>query len=236
MIGPLSSNPLLRDATPPAENAMATLAPWRTGDPRDTQIAAGLTNKTSRSLTVGEKKQVKQALKNAVDMLDRTELSLTSNWDELVPGSDLTNRQVFEQYFGASAPALRANVLARVQRVRALIKTVDSASNVGSYVVRDTGPNKGGFAYVQPASGAKTVFLGDSFFKAPALGPDSQAGTFVHEFFHLVTYNGARGTDHVAGYKQAQYSPAVLRELANGSPSQAVNNNNLFEWYVEREK
>jgi hypothetical protein len=199
--------------------------------------ARDMTRSSSRSLTDTEKKTVTQAVKDAKVLLERTEYALTDGWNQRVAGSNLTQRQVFEQYFGGSSEKMRVEVLTRLQRVEKMVDRMLS-SDIGNSVARGTGRSSTGFAYTRPGIN-ENVYVADKFFSQASNNPntpDSKAGTIVHELFHLAQYNGQRGTDAVPGYKDSQYGADVLRQLANTSPQLAVQNNNLFEWYVEREK
>jgi Lysine-specific metallo-endopeptidase len=199
---------------------------------RDTEVHS------SRSLTAAEKKTVTQATKDAKGLLVRTRYALTDGWNSRVPNSKLTQRQVFKQYFGGDSQKLRKEVLTRVVRVEKLVDRTLS-SDIGNSVVRATGKNSTGFAYVAQNGNIRnqTIYLGDDFFKASDRpnDRDSKAGTIVHELFHFAAYNGQRGTDDVPG-KGDTYDQQSLRNHANTSPDKAVQNNNLFQWYVERDK
>jgi hypothetical protein len=196
-------------------------------------------NYTSRSLNAGERQVAEKALRDSRGLLDRTESSLRENWNERVPGSKLTNKQLFKQYFGDNTEGMRAEVLGRVQRIRDKVD-IALSQNIGNTVVRATGAKSDYTAYVNPVSGK--ISLGDRFFnyRSPnPLSPNSQAGAFVHEISHTVQYNGRKSTDAVPGYARGDkrvYNEDVLRELANSNPSLAVANSNLLMWYVSRPK
>ena len=136
---------------------------------------------------------------------------------------------------------MRAEVLTRLQRVQDKVQNM-LGQDMGNTVVRATGRLKDYSAFVRPSTGNETVYLGDRFFsfRSPsAISMNSQAGVFIHELFHLVQYNGKKGVDDVPGYgsgDKAVYSERALKQLANTSPELAVRNNNLFMWYVERQK
>jgi Lysine-specific metallo-endopeptidase len=232
-MGKLATN-TLRSNPKVDTTAAATIAPGAVA-------ARDMSKVSSRSLTLQEKKLARTALENAKTLLDRTESSLKENWNRRVPGSQLSNREVFRQYFGGNSESMRAEVLLRVQRVRDKVQAMLS-QDIGKSVVRATGLHSTDYAFVQPASGNERVHLGDRFFSKASTSPlkfDSQAGVFVHELFHLVQVNGRKGVDTVPGYAHNDkliYSEPVVKQLANTSPALAVANNNLFEWYVEREK
>jgi hypothetical protein len=192
---------------------------------------------SSRSLKPAERQIVTKALVDAKALLARTKYALTDGWNQLVPNSNMTQRQVFKQYFGGNSESMRVEVLKRLERVEGMVDRMLS-SDVGNSVARATGRSSTKYAYTLPGAN-ENVYVADRFFDTASKNPntkDSQAGTIVHELFHLAQYNGQRGVDAVPGYKDPQYGETVLRTLANTRPELAVQNNNLFEWYVERDK
>jgi Lysine-specific metallo-endopeptidase len=209
--------------------------------PRTRLAQNGTNGYSSRSLTPSEKTIVRSSLEQAKVLLERTRLSLTVNWNKPLPNSNIKNSQVFKQYFDGTGNDLRVEVLARLDGVLAKVKTMLS-QDVGKTVAVGTGTNASNYGYVFPNSGNQTVYLGTAFVKTASSDPttyDSKAGTFVHELFHLVEYNGKKGTDDIAGYSHTDkriYNESTVRALAEGNSKLAVANNNLFEWYVEREK
>jgi Lysine-specific metallo-endopeptidase len=248
MTGTVSLNTSPSGAPTLATDPFAGMAPKRSADTQRasrTLLAPAAvavrdaTTYSSRSLTSQERQLAGTALKNAKDLLQRTESSLRENWNKRVPGSTLTNKQVFRQHFGDNSEALRTEVLARVQRVRDKVDTV-LGQNLGNTVVRATGKRSDYSAYVDPVS-AK-ISLGDRFFtyRSPSpLSSNSQAGVFVHELSHTVQYNGRKSVDEVPGYAKGDkraYSEQALKTLANTNPSLAVANSNLLMWYVTRQK
>lgn len=110
------------------------------------------------------------------------------------------------------------------------------APDAGSYFQRGLGSISDNYGRARSFSGRKVVYLGNSFFKAPARGFDSKAGTIVHELSHLVFVNGVRASDGGVGCLRPLYSAKALKELANEDPLIAARQANLIEWYVEREK
>jgi hypothetical protein len=104
--------------------------------PRAVASSAG-ENYTSRSLNAAERQIAEKALRDSRGLLDRTESSLRENWNERVPGSKLTNKQLFKQYFGDNTDALRAEVLGRVQRVRDKVGAALS-QNIGKLAVANS--------------------------------------------------------------------------------------------------
>ncbi|TFK98810.1 deuterolysin M35 metalloprotease [Pterulicium gracile] len=81
----------------------------------------------------------------------------------------------------------------------------------------------GTYAYVYPARYGE-IFLCGVFWDIAVSGPNSRAGTLIHESSHF-TQNG--GTDDIV------YGTSGARDLASSSPSQAINNADNYEYYAE---
>ncbi|KZV67399.1 deuterolysin M35 metalloprotease [Peniophora sp. CONT] len=79
------------------------------------------------------------------------------------------------------------------------------------------------YAYVY-ASAPGYVYLCPVFWKAPATGTDSQAGTIVHEQSHF-TVNG--------GTKDYAYGQSNAAALASSNPGQAIFNADNHEYFAE---
>ncbi|KAH9855600.1 Metalloprotease [Lenzites betulinus] len=77
------------------------------------------------------------------------------------------------------------------------------------------------YAYTYPDEFG-TIYVCDTFFRAPVGGPDSRASTIVHESSHF-TRNGAT-LDHA-------YGQTLSRELARSYPDLAVMNADNHEYF-----
>ena len=79
------------------------------------------------------------------------------------------------------------------------------------------------YAYVYPTEPYK-IYLCSVFWKAPAMGTDSQAGTLVHEMSHF---------DVVAGTDDWAYGQTAAKALAIEDPDKALNNADSHEYFSE---
>lgn len=70
----------------------------------------------------------------------------------------------------------------------------------------------------------RDVYPTGVFWDIAVSGPNSRAGTLIHESSHF-TQNG--GTDDIV------YGTSGARDLASSSPSQAINNADNYEYYAE---
>jgi len=113
-------------------------------------------------------------------------------------------------------------------RVEKEIKKLDSFTTT-NFVPAEKG-QEDCYAYVYPDKDDK-IYLGDDFDPAPATGPDSKAGTLVHEMSH---YNSVGGTDDVVmSDGKTAYGQKRCEKLAKEDPAGAKNNAGSFEYFVE---
>jgi len=98
-----------------------------------------------------------------------------------------------------------------------------NSHSFSSYTFDCTCTDANTYAYVYPNTFG-TVYLCGAFWKAPATGTDSQAGTLVHESSHF-TANG--GTQDYA------YGQSGCKSLATSNPDQATMNADCHEYFAE---
>ncbi|CAG8998784.1 MAG: hypothetical protein CENE_00744 [Candidatus Celerinatantimonas neptuna] len=79
------------------------------------------------------------------------------------------------------------------------------------------------YAYVYPNQ-PYHIHLCNAFWSADTTGTDSKSGTLIHELSHF-TVNG--GADDIA------YGQYYARQLAQSSPSKAVQNADSHEYFAE---
>jgi uncharacterized Zn-binding protein involved in type VI secretion len=161
-------------------------------------------------LTEAELVQIRQAKADAKAMLEQTKKNLEA-WD------DQTKKDA-EKWFGDSSEATRQMMLDRTNKQIAHIDTLDDSS-----FERASGRGRNAYAYVYPDDDSK-MYIGKAFWNAPANGPDSKAGTLVHEMSH---YNTIGGTDDHA------YGRTDAAQLAQIAPDTAKQNADSFEYFVE---
>jgi hypothetical protein len=86
------------------------------------------------------------------------------------------------------------------------------------------------YAYVYPDKDDR-IYLGKDFDGAPATGPDSKAGTLIHEISH---YDSVGGTDDVVmSDGTTAYGQESCKKLAKEDPDGAKKNADSFEYFVE---
>jgi peptidyl-Lys metalloendopeptidase len=93
---------------------------------------------------------------------------------------------------------------------------------VFTYDLSGTGCCSGVYGYTY--KGSSTIWFCEPFWKAPAIGTDSRAGTLVHEHSH----SDAKTDDLPNAYGQKN-----ARALAANMPAQAVRNADNFEYFAE---
>lgn len=98
-------------------------------------------------------------------------------------------------------------------------------SNITIYFM---GPacEKGDYAYTNDTNHGSlngvTVHLCDQYFRAPLLGNNSQTGTLIHEFTHIIFNTD----DHDYGQKEC-------KALAKNNPALAIDNADNYEYFIE---
>ena len=89
-----------------------------------------------------------------------------------------------------------------------------------TYDLTGQGCRPGVYAYTY--KNTTTIWMCDQFWKSPATGTDSKAGTIVHEHSHA-----SSGTDDLA------YGQGNCRQLAISDPDKAVRNADSHEYYAK---
>lgn len=79
----------------------------------------------------------------------------------------------------------------------------------------------GDFAFTCSGGANQTIWLCDGFWRAPATGQDSQAGTLVHELSHWF------------GTRDFAYTCSRCQDLADRDPAKAVDNGDSTEYFAE---
>ncbi len=83
--------------------------------------------------------------------------------------------------------------------------------------------NENYYAYVYPSK-PYHVYLCKLFWSAPSTGTDTKFGTIVHEVSHFTV---------VAGTDDHAYGQSSCATLATNNPSQAIDNADSYEYFVE---
>jgi hypothetical protein len=188
-----------------------------------------------RALTTSEKKMVHRAITQAITDVDRSIVALTKDWYKRVPGSSITQRNLFAQYFGVADDAARREVLGRLKAIKARLTTYAKAPDIGAHIERVDKRIERIFGSADPATGR--IYVGPGFFTASNRPGDfdTQAGVLVHEISHVTYHAGSTCVDINDKGKQI-YKPLEVRKMANETPAAARKHANTIEWYVEREK
>ncbi|MFJ9414345.1 hemopexin repeat-containing protein [Streptomyces sp. NPDC101227] len=133
---------------------------------------------------------------------------------ELAGWSGRTDNTLYTEWFGADSAS-------RFQTVRDRFSAIRAWMNRGvTYDLSQSGCPADSLAFTH--FGSDTVYVCSLFFSAPATGPESQFGTFVHEWSHA-----AVGTEDFV------YGEDDARELADTRPDTALNNADNFAYFVE---
>lgn len=163
------------------------------------------------TVLIGELSPVQTAILNARGML-AMKLKELSDWDASAKANA-------KKWMGDDSEATRKMLIERINKTL----TALDAMNESNFKKAQKGKEKY-YAYVYPNDKTHTVYLGNPFHAAPDTGTNSKAGTLVHEVSH---FNDVAGTDDVT------YGTKNSENLAKTSPSDAQNNADNFEYYIE---
>ncbi len=123
----------------------------------------------------------------------------------------------FAHWFGTTEERARELVYERI----GVELQINEAYSVRNF--RRAPHRPGVFAFVRPSDPSR-MFLDLAFVRAPRVGENSRAGTFVHEMSHFVIAGGT---------KDFVYGTAKCRRLARANPALALNNADNFEFWAE---
>ena len=135
--------------------------------------------------------------------------------DESVSELGASSPALYVTWFGKDDDARRKTVTTNYMDIRSTMQ-----SEQLTYDLTGIGCQSGWYAYTY--HGARTVHLCEAFWPAPATGPDSQAGTLVHEWSHAVAC-----TEDIA------YGRTGCQALARSKPDEAINNADNYEYFAE---
>ena len=133
---------------------------------------------------------------------------------ELAGWTARSDNAVYTEWFGEDLIIRYQTIQSHYARIRARL------TQPHTYDGNQTGCAADAYAYTHP--GSDTVYLCPEWFIAPAVGVDSQYGTFIHEWSHSVL-----STADLA------YGETACRKLAATAPGQAANNADSHEYLVE---
>jgi uncharacterized Zn-binding protein involved in type VI secretion len=141
-------------------------------------------------------------------------LALLAKGEEAIVRWNSADRQLFKEWFGTDSEEVRQMMLERTRDLRDQIP----------YVKFDQ-EDDSGWAQTYPWS--DTIHLRRKFWTSNRTGPDSRAGTVIHEASH----HWASG-----GTGDLRYQPGPSKKLARDLPPLAQVNADNIEYYFENVK
>ena len=163
-------------------------------------------------------KAQEKAKVDAKKLLEKTKADL-EKWDDATKARS-------RKWFGDDSEETRQLML---KRVKAELNKLDELSAAKDFVPAEQ-EQQDCYAYVYPDKEGK-VYLGNSFWTAPATGPNSKAGTLIHEMSH---FNSVGATDDVEmSNGETAYGLENCEELAKEDKEAAKKNADSFEYFVE---
>lgn len=128
--------------------------------------------------------------------------------------SALSNNTHYVEWFGVHTTTRFNKVKKNYSAVKTRMETIQF-----TYDLSLTGCDSGVYAYTY--KGTSTIWFCDQFWRAPATGTDSKAGTVLHEH----THSDASTDDNV-------YGQTGCRSLAISNPAKAVENADSHEYHA----
>ena len=163
------------------------------------------------------KTQVQETLRKTIDLLEKRKKHMVA-WGAATQTS-------FKKWFGSDSAAARTTISTRIDKMLDLVRTrqhkdiqragFDKAQWIGYGSV---------FAYVRADDLKHQIFLGGDYHRAADTGTDSRVGVLLHEMSHFTS---------VGGTNDYKYGQDECLELARRNPSNALNNADSFEYYIE---
>lgn len=132
--------------------------------------------------------------------------------DDLADGSS----SLYETWFGTYDSG-------RYNTVTSNFEAIANAFETKNVTINCSDADLGYYAYVYP-SNPYEIYVCYYFFRAPATGRDSKAGTLVHEMSH---FNVVAGTDDIV------YGESGALRLARTNPRKAIKNADNHEYFAE---
>ncbi|NEP55036.1 MAG: hypothetical protein F6K65_42145, partial [Moorea sp. SIO3C2] len=108
--------------------------------------------------------------------------------------------------------------------IHTMLKNLTTSKITISYLGNNCNPED--YAYTEDIGHGSlndvTVHLCNQYFLSPLLGKNSQTGTLIHEFTHIIFHTD----DH-------DYGPEQCKQLAINNPALAIDNADNYEYFIE---
>jgi uncharacterized Zn-binding protein involved in type VI secretion len=159
------------------------------------------------------RKLVKQATQDAVLLLIRKQ--------RLLRKRDVATMELFKKWFGRDDEKAIKIIRDRINKELKLMKSLNEShfNEISHLKTRQET-----FALVYPDDPLHIISLGNPFWEAEAVGPDSRAGTLIHELSHYIDIGGTRD------YGYGDYE---CLQLSRYKPDKALFNADNFERFIE---
>lgn len=180
--------------------------PVVTNTSSDSTASRGLSGYVSCSPS--QKLLINSAFSTAVTYAKAAQTYLTSNTP--------SNRPRYVTWFGAYTSSLWNTAKTNFQKIATSLQS-------DSYVIDCSCTSSGTYAYVYRNSPYK-IYVCGAFWSASTYGTDSKAGTIIHEASHFTV---------VANTDDNAYGQTACKNLANTSPTKAVQNADSHEYFAE---
>lgn len=158
-------------------------------------------------------KLINQAIQDAIDLL--------ANKQRLLRGRDPATMDLFKKWFGRDDEKTMKVIRIRIKKALKLLRSMNESNFTD---IRNRETRQMAFGMVIPDDQLHIISLGNPFWEAEAVGPDSRAGTLIHELSHFID---------VGGTKDYEYGDYGCLRLARFNPDRALINADNFERFIE---
>jgi uncharacterized Zn-binding protein involved in type VI secretion len=173
------------------------------------------------AFTDAEKKQIEQALADQKVMIDNKRAEL-ERWNE-------EDKKKFKTAFGTDGESARKSMKKWLEKM----KKLNEKTTIDNFVKVPADEDDGFIAQVTPGDKKHKIELASEFWKLPATGEDSKAGTLMHEMSHFKSISGTK--DSFGSYLGGSdiYGASDARKLALSNSKLALKHADSFEYWAE---
>jgi uncharacterized Zn-binding protein involved in type VI secretion len=172
-----------------------------------------VTRRFRRPTAAKRSKLINQAIQDASALLAEKQ--------RLLRKRDAATMELFKKWFGSDDEKTIKTIRIRIKKELKLMRSLNESHFTD---ISGRKSRQESFALVYPDDELHIIQLGNPFWEAEAVGPDSRAGTLIHELSHFLDIGGT--VDH-------QYGEIFCLGLARYEPDKALFNADNFEYFIE---
>jgi uncharacterized Zn-binding protein involved in type VI secretion len=172
-----------------------------------------VTRRFRRPTAAQRSKLINQAIQDATALL--------ASKQRLLRKRDAATMELFKKWFGSDDEKAIKTIRIRIKKELKLMRSLNESHFID---ISGRKSRQESFALVYPDDELHIIQLGNPFWESEAVGPDSRAGTLIHELSHFLD---------VGGTKDHEYGDFGCLRLAKYRPDRALFNADNFERFIE---